>query len=80
MVRRFRGMGKGRKTRRALERGGAGPAKPLNETVATWSGVRIAALLLIGNLAGEQPVFRKTAPDVRYVGSKTCAGCHRSIY
>jgi hypothetical protein len=44
MVRRFRGMGKGRKTRRALERGGAGPAKRLNETLAGWSGVRIAPM------------------------------------
>ena len=44
MVRRFRGMGKGRKIRRALERGGAGPAKRLNETLAEWSGVRITPM------------------------------------
>lgn len=44
MVRRFRGMGKGRKTRRALERGGAGPAKRLNETLAGWSDVRITPM------------------------------------
>jgi hypothetical protein len=44
MIRRFRGMGKGRKTRRALGRGGAGPAKRLNETLAEWSGVRIAPM------------------------------------
>jgi hypothetical protein len=44
MVRRFRGMGKGRKTRRALERGGAGPAKRLNEALAGWSGVRITPM------------------------------------
>ena len=44
MVRRFRGMGKGRKTRRALERGGAGPAKRLNETVGGWAGVRITPM------------------------------------
>jgi hypothetical protein len=44
MVRRFRGIGKGRKTRRALERGGAGPAKRLNETLAGWSGVRITPM------------------------------------
>ena len=37
-------MGKGRKTRRALERGGAGPAKRLNETLAGWSGVRITPM------------------------------------
>jgi hypothetical protein len=44
MVRRFRGMGKGRKTRRALERGGTGPAQRLNETVARWTGVRITPM------------------------------------
>jgi hypothetical protein len=44
MARRFRGMGKGRKTRRALERGGAGPAKRLNEALALWSGVRITPM------------------------------------
>ena len=38
MVRRFRGMGKGRKTRRALERGGTGLAQRLNETLARWPG------------------------------------------
>jgi hypothetical protein len=37
-------MGKGRKTRRALERGGAGPAKRLNEALARWSGVRITPM------------------------------------
>jgi hypothetical protein len=37
-------MGKGRKTRRALERGGAGPAKRLNEALAGWSGVRITPM------------------------------------
>jgi len=37
-------MGKGRKTRRTLGRGGAGPAKRLNETLAGWSGVRIAPM------------------------------------
>jgi hypothetical protein len=37
-------MGKGRKTRRALERGGAGPARRLNETLAGWSGVRITPM------------------------------------
>src|SRR2546427_8401892 len=44
MNRRFRGMGKGRKTRRALERGGAGPAQRLNETLARWPGVRITPM------------------------------------
>jgi hypothetical protein len=44
MIRRFRGMGKGRKTRRALGRGGTGPAKRLNETLAEWSGVRITPM------------------------------------
>ena len=44
MVRRFRGIGKGRKTRRALERGGTGPAQRLNETLARWPRVRITPM------------------------------------
>jgi luciferase-like monooxygenase len=42
--RRFRGLGKGRKTRRALERGGAGPARRLNQTLGEWPGVRITPM------------------------------------
>jgi hypothetical protein len=42
--RRFRGLGKGRKTRRALERGGAGPAPRLNRTLGEWPGVRITPM------------------------------------
>ena len=42
--RRFRGMGKGRKTRRVLERGGAGPAQRLNRTLGAWPGVRITPM------------------------------------
>lgn len=42
--RRFRGMGKGRKTRRVLSRGGAGPAQQLNETIGTWPDVRITPM------------------------------------
>jgi hypothetical protein len=42
--RRFRGMGKGRKTRRVLSRGGAGPAQQLNETIGKWPGVRITPM------------------------------------
>ena len=37
-------MGKGRKTRRALERGGTGPAQRLNETLASWPRVRITPM------------------------------------
>jgi Family of unknown function (DUF5519) len=44
MVRRFRGMGKGRKTRRALERGGTGTAQRLHETLARWPRVRITPM------------------------------------
>lgn len=42
----FRGLGsaRGRKTRRTLERGGSGPARPLNETLGSWSGVRITPM------------------------------------
>jgi hypothetical protein len=42
--RRFRGLGKGRKTRRVLERGGAGPAHALNRTLGDWPGVRITPM------------------------------------
>jgi hypothetical protein len=42
--RRFRGLGKGRKTRRALERGGVGPAARLNRTLGEWPGVRITPM------------------------------------
>ena len=44
MSRRFRGIGKGRKTRRALERGGTGRAQRLNETLARWPNVRITPM------------------------------------
>lgn len=44
MPRRFRGLGHGRKTRRALDRGGSGPAALLNEALAQWSGVRITPM------------------------------------
>ena len=37
-------MGKGRKTRRALERGGTGTAQRLNETLARWPRVRISPM------------------------------------
>jgi hypothetical protein len=37
-------MGRGRKTRRALERGGAGPAQRLNRTLGAWPGVRITPM------------------------------------
>ncbi|MBI1734438.1 MAG: DUF5519 family protein [Candidatus Rokubacteria bacterium] len=42
----FRGLGsaRGRKTRRTLDRGGTGPARPLNETLGRWSGVRITPM------------------------------------
>jgi Luciferase len=42
--RRVRGMGAGRKTRRALERGGAGPARALNTALGGWDGVRITPM------------------------------------
>jgi hypothetical protein len=38
-----RGLG-GRKTRRALERGGTGPARALNATLGGWNGVRITPM------------------------------------
>lgn len=41
---RFRGMGRGRKTRRALALGGTGVARRLNEVVGTWPAVRITPM------------------------------------
>lgn len=38
---RFRGMGRGRKTRRVLARGGTGLAQRLNEALGQWPDVRI---------------------------------------
>ena len=42
--RRFRGLGKGRATRRALERGGTGAAGRLNRVLGAWDGVRITPM------------------------------------
>jgi len=42
--RRFRGMGRGRKIRRTLDRGGIGPARALNATLGAWDGVRITPM------------------------------------
>lgn len=41
---RVRGSGKGRKTRRAISRGGRGVAGQLNETLGTWPGVKITPM------------------------------------
>jgi len=63
--RRFRGIGKGRKTRRALERGGIGPAARLNRALGAWAGVRITPMFgRWGYFAGERlfacfPLARK---------------------
>jgi hypothetical protein len=37
-------MGSGRATRRALERGGTGPARALNVALGGWDGVRITPM------------------------------------
>ncbi len=37
-------MGKGRKLRRTLARGGSGPAQRLNEALGAWEGVRITPM------------------------------------
>lgn len=37
-------MGRGRKTRRVLERGGDGPAERLNDQVGAWPGVKITPM------------------------------------
>jgi hypothetical protein len=41
---RFRGMGKGRRTRRTLTQGGTGPAQRLNDTLGGWLGVKITPM------------------------------------
>lgn len=40
----MRGIGGPRKTRRALERGGTGPARALNVALGGWAGVRITPM------------------------------------
>jgi hypothetical protein len=42
--RRLRGLGRGRRTRRTLERGGAGLAHRLNDALGGWGGVRITPM------------------------------------
>jgi hypothetical protein len=41
---RVRGVGSGRKLRRALARGGSGPARALNTALGGWEGVRITPM------------------------------------
>ncbi len=41
---RVRGIGRGRKTRRALARGGAGVAEQLNDAVGSWPGVKVTPM------------------------------------
>jgi len=63
--RRFRGLGKGRATRRALSRGGTGAAGELNRALGAWDGVRITPMFgRWGYFAGERlfacfPLARK---------------------
>jgi hypothetical protein len=42
--RAVRGLGRGRKTRRVIAAGGAGPARRINETLADWPEVRISPM------------------------------------
>ena len=37
-------------------------------------------LLIAGNAATAPLVFRNTAPEVGYAGSKSCMPCHKAIY
>ncbi len=41
---RFRGIGRGRRTRRTLTQGGTGPAQRLNNTLGGWPGVKITPM------------------------------------
>ena len=43
-MKRFRGIGKGRKTRRTLERGGIGAAADFNAQLGAWPRVRITPM------------------------------------
>ena len=43
-MKRVRGMGAGRKTRRSLERGGTGAAAELNQMLGTWPRVKITPM------------------------------------
>lgn len=51
----MRGVGAGRKTRRALALGGTGPARALNAALGRWAGVRIAPMFgRWGYLVGDE--------------------------
>ena len=43
-MKRVRGMGAGRKTRRSLERGGTGAAAELNQMLGSWPRVKITPM------------------------------------
>jgi len=43
-ARQFRGLGRGRKTRRALARGGTGAGQRLNQILGAWPGVKITPM------------------------------------
>jgi hypothetical protein len=52
---RVRGVGRGRKLRRSLSRGGTGPARALNTALGGWDGVRITPMFgRWGYFAGER--------------------------
>ena len=60
---------------------------PIRRRLTTWlttwlttCPASLTLLLQIGSVAAAPPVFRNTGPDVAYVGSKACAGCHDAIY
>jgi hypothetical protein len=42
--------------------------------------MRMLPLLFVVGGITAAPVFRNTGPQVRYAGSKACAGCHPAIY
>jgi hypothetical protein len=52
---RLRSVGRGRKLRRSLSRGGTGPARTLNTVLGGWDGVRITPMFgRWGYFAGER--------------------------
>ena len=74
-----------RKARSGRRSGNAGADCPFGAPIreAAWCGLLILAAGLGSGaaiLAQDAAAPRNTDPDVAYMGSKVCAGCHREIY
>jgi hypothetical protein len=49
-------------------------------TIVGASRLSVIAVPLLASAVQAATVYRNTAPEVGYVGSKVCAGCHSAIY